>query len=358
MQEIIHIQTDTAKYPVLVGEDVLLELRNHLQQKKHTKYCIVMDHTVYQLHWHTLEAALPNDLSYCYTTVPSGDLCKTMTIYEQVLTFALKEQLDRKSAFIAFGGGAVGDLTGFVAATFMRGVPFIQVPTTILAHDSSVGGKTAINHPLGKNLIGAFHHPEAVFYDVRFIKTLPDHECRSGFAEIIKESIIGSEPFLIDLMNHIQSIQDIRTAKIMKPLMRGIAVKKKMVEEDEKETGIRAFLNFGHTLAHAMEAELGYGKITHGEAVLIGMIFALKLSERKYNLSFPLNAFVKWLERLGYQTNLPEQCNLERLIYRMKHDKKSIDNTIYFVLLPSLGQPIVSAIEEAVILEMLTNWDK
>ena len=194
---------------------------------------------------------------------------------------ALDFKLDRHSLILALGGGAVGDLSGFVAATFMRGIPFIQIPTTILAHDSAVGGKVAINHPAGKNMIGAFYQPEAVVYDIDFLKSLPEHEIRSGFAEVIKHGLIQDPSFYHWLKENILSIDMmISDENLIHFLSRGVEIKSAIVEEDEKETGIRAYLNFGHTLGHAIEAELGYGKLTHGEAVVIGMLYALQLSEK------------------------------------------------------------------------------
>ena len=162
----------------------------------------------------------------------------------------------------------------------MRGIPFIQIPTTILAHDSAVGGKVAINHPAGKNMIGAFYQPEAVIYDINFLVSLTVHEKRSGFAEVIKHGLIQDNSFYQWLKENITSLNHFSEEELIHFLARGIEIKSVIVAEDEKETGIRAYLNFGHTLGHAIEAELGYGKITHGEAVLIGMLFALQLSKK------------------------------------------------------------------------------
>src|SRR5690606_22285980 len=212
------------------------------------------------------------------------------------LTFALEQKLDRKSVILAFGGGAVGDLSGFVAASFMRGIPFIQIPTTILAHDSAVGGKVAINHPLGKNMIGAFYQPEAVFYDLDFLHSLPLHERRSGFAEVIKHSLISDEDFYVWLRENVHDLDQLRNEEMLYFLKKGIRIKEQIVSQDEKESGIRAFLNFGHTLGHAIEGEAGYGNITHGEGVVIGMMFALGLSKKKLGLSFHLDEFESWLK--------------------------------------------------------------
>src|SRR6185312_13145009 len=191
--------------------------------------------------------------------VPSGEQAKQFPIYEACLTFALENGLDRKSCIIAFGGGAVGDLAGFVAATYMRGIAFLQVPTTLLAHDSAVGGKVAINHPLGKNMIGAFHQPEAVVYHTPFLQSLPEKEWRSGYAEVIKHALIGDVELYHWLKEEVQTLADLRDEKLIHILTKAIPVKANVVSQDETEKGVRAHLNFGHTLGHALEKEIGYG---------------------------------------------------------------------------------------------------
>lgn len=229
--------------------------------------------------------------------------------------------------------GAVGDLTGFVAASFMRGIPFIQVPTTILAHDSAVGGKVAINHPLGKNMIGAFYQPEAVIYDLELLKSLPIQEVRSGFAEVIKHALISDPAFYQWLTANVHDLNSLTLEQLNYALVKGITIKNNFVSQDERETGIRAYLNLGHTLGHAIESEMGYGNFTHGEAVMIGMVFALKISSRLLGLPFQLTEFIDWVNKLGYRTNIPEQLQFESLIGKMKQDKKSVGETIRFVLL-------------------------
>lgn len=274
--EKVNIHTSTKSYPVYIGKGAIQQLRDIIldAEESYTSIMVITDETVakYHLdsfHEHTALEGIVEKI------VPSGEQAKTFDVYNDCLSSALENKLDRKSLIISFGGGAVGDLAGFVAATYMRGIRFIQVPTTILAHDSAVGGKVAVNHPLGKNMIGAFHQPEAVIYDLDFLQTLPEHEVRSGFAEVIKHSLISDENFYYWLREEIQSLDKMNDSKLLKFLTKGIQVKGSVIAEDEKETGIRAFLNFGHTLGHAIEAEAGYGKVTHGAAVAIGMLFAL-----------------------------------------------------------------------------------
>jgi 3-dehydroquinate synthase len=354
--ETIQIHTESKNYNVFVGEGVSKEigafLANHFTGL--TRILIITDETVANLHLEKLLLEL-NSLNPVIFTAPSGEHAKTFDVYYDALSTALENKLDRKSVIISLGGGAVGDLSGFVAASFMRGIPFIQVPTTILAHDSAVGGKVAINHPLGKNMIGAFHQPEAVFYDLEFLKTLPVHEIRSGFAEVIKHALIDDANFYKWLKENVQDLQTIPLEILSESLIKGIKVKGKIVGQDERETGIRAYLNLGHTLGHAIESEMGYGNFTHGEAVMIGMIYALKLSKHLLGLTFDLEEFTNWIERLGYESKIPGNLSYEKLINKMKQDKKSVRDAIRFVLLEQLGQPTVKEISERVLLEQLNS---
>ncbi|MCK0472119.1 3-dehydroquinate synthase [Halalkalibacter sp. APA_J-10(15)] len=273
--------------------------------------------------------------------IESGEASKSFSVYEQVLSKALEVGLDRKSAVIALGGGVVGDLAGFVAATYMRGIRFVQMPTTLLAHDSSVGGKVAINHRLGKNMVGSFHQPEAVLYDTDCLMSLPEEEWKSGFAEVIKHGFIRDEAFLKQLEREWTSFKTISVERLNDMLARSISVKADVVSEDEQEHGIRAHLNFGHTLGHAIEAQLGYGKITHGEAVAIGMLFALRLSEEMLDVNFHIEQYENWFLQLGYRTKIPASLNRERLLQTMSKDKKVEAGTIRMVLLKKLGEATI-----------------
>lgn len=355
--ETIHIHTESKNYDVFVGVGVTKEIDSFLinQFSGLTKILIITDETVASIHLEKLLVCL-REWNPVVFTAPSGEKAKTFEIYYDALSVALENRLDRKSAILSFGGGAVGDLSGFVAATFMRGIPFIQVPSTILAHDSAVGGKVAINHPSGKNMIGAFHQPEAVFYDLNFLKTLPQHEIRSGFAEVIKHALIYDPEFYDWLQSNITDLNSVTTEQLSECLTRGIRIKGEFVSQDERETGIRAFLNFGHTLGHAIESEMGYGNFTHGEAVMIGMVFALKLSCELLDLSFDFNQYQNWVQSLGYETRLPANLSYDRLINKMRQDKKSIGNSIRFVLLEQLGKPKLLEISDEVLLKELKSF--
>lgn len=300
---------------------------------------VIADEKVASLH---LDLLLPYLASYEVSVfhIPAGEHAKSVDVFMDCHSFLLAEGCSRKSLVIAFGGGATGDLSGFVASTFMRGIPYIQLPTTILAHDSAVGGKTAINHPLGKNMIGTFYQPEAVIYDVGLLTTLPENELRSGMAEVIKHAFISNEQWLEKLLS-VGSFHDLTGQQLMEHLEKGIAVKAAIVEEDEFENGMRKFLNFGHTLAHALEAHLGYGKITHGEAVVLGMAYALYLSDND-----KLYPFLEWSFRHDYPFGILSDLSFEELLPYMKKDKKSWDGNLNFVMLRQIGQPQMEKIEE------------
>lgn len=350
----MQIKTASKQYPVLIGKQAINELPDFITQELNqlNKILIITDEKVAELHLQTVKKALiKTGKPVLHYVVPEGEHAKTFEVFYECQSYCLSQQLNRKSLIIALGGGAVGDLAGFVAATFMRGIPFIQVPTTLLAHDSAVGGKVAINHPLGKNMIGAFHQPEAVIYDLEFLQTLPLQELRSGFAEVIKHSLIADKEFYRWLKSNIVDLNNITDEQFLTMITKGIGIKASIVEEDEKEMGIRAFLNFGHTLGHAVEGSMGYGNFTHGESILIGMVYALKLSSREQGLDFKLDEFINWVSSLGYQTTIPLQLEKETLLNLMKTDKKSINEGATFVLLKQLGSPLLMDIADSVLIE-------
>jgi 3-dehydroquinate synthase len=355
--ETVQIQTKSKQYSVYIGSGVTSGLQTFIKENipEVSSILIITDQTVGNLYLSTLKSEL-SDLETACFLVPSGETAKTFEVYYDCLTYALEQKLDRKSLIISFGGGVVGDLSGFVAASYMRGIPFIQVPTTILAHDSAVGGKVAINHPLGKNMIGAFHQPEAVFYDLNFLSSLPIKEKRSGFAEIIKHALIQDPIFYDWIRTNIVGINDLTGDTLQRALVRGIEIKGSIVTEDEKETGVRAFLNFGHTLGHAIEAECGYGVISHGEAVIIGMVFALKLSKQITGLIFNEEEFTSWLEKLGYLITLPTGLSPEHLLSRMKQDKKSVGQKVRFVLLNRVGEAKLYEVTDNILLKSLADF--
>ncbi|TDL34736.1 3-dehydroquinate synthase [Jeotgalibacillus sp. S-D1] len=345
--ETISIKTTQSAYPVYLGQGAIKKLPEHINrlQPAVTSIMYIVDETVNKLHRKYIEDHLPVNGQIHWYVTPSGESAKTFEVYQEALGEALMFGLDRHSLIVACGGGATGDLAGFVAASFMRGIRFVQVPTTILAHDSSVGGKVAINHPLGKNMVGSFHQPAAVIYDVLFLATLPEREVRSGFAEVIKHALIADPAWLNKLIREIPSLKSIPLNVLTECLKKGIEIKSSIVEQDEKELGIRAHLNFGHTYGHAIEAWAGYGKWTHGESIMAGMIYALMLSEKINHLQFDLHNFIHWVTELGYETSPPADASFDELLFLMLKDKKNIANEIRFVLLKKPGEPIVQQVD-------------
>lgn len=342
------VKTSTHTYSVYIDH----HLRFHLNDFLHNAYSsilVITDDKIAPLYLHDVLSHLPKDRTY-HTIIPNGEASKNIDMYYHLQTVAMENGLDRKSLIVALGGGVIGDLAGFVAATFMRGIDYVQVPTTILAHDSSVGGKVAINHELGKNMIGNFYPPKAVVYDVDTLVSLPDHEIRSGYAELLKEAYIQKEAFLQQLFKI--NIKQVDKESLKDHLFKGIQIKANIVEADEKESDVRMFLNFGHTLAHALEAYLGYGKMTHGEAVAIGMLFALQISEEAYSVNLYSKELYHWLNNNEYPLQL-QDIDVNEIIQLMQTDKKSQFQTINMVLLKEIGRPVIEQMDEESLKEHL-----
>ena len=271
--------------------------------------------------------------------VPAGENSKSMAVAEDLIDRMLAAGLDRGSFVVALGGGVVGDLAGFVAAIYLRGIPCVQIPTTIVAQvDSSVGGKTGVNARAGKNLIGAFHQPRLVLADTLTLETLPEREYREGFAEVIKHAVIRDAAMLDEL-------DPAAPRTSLAPLIaRNIAIKAAIVADDEHErTGLRALLNFGHTVGHAIENVAGYGRLLHGEAISLGMCAALHVSERKYGLSAAEAGRVREkLQAYGLPVAMPSDLGTDALLSAMRHDKKFAAGQIRYVVTPKLGEAFVA----------------
>lgn len=351
--EILNVKTSSHDYNVTIGHGTRFQI-NELLSDSYSSIMIITDDVIEPLYLSDVKAAFDSKKVFTYV-LPSGEAEKSIDNYYKIQTKALEVGLDRNSLLIALGGGVVGDITGFVAATYMRGIDFIQIPTTVLAHDSSVGGKVAINHELGKNMIGAFYPPKAVIYDIDTLKTLNTAELRSGYAELIKEAFISNEDFLNELLE--TKLTDLTDDQLSKHLYQGIKIKASIVQADEKESNVRKYLNFGHTLSHAIESELGYGQITHGEAVAIGIIFALKLSNAKYNIKLPIDAYVNWLKMNDYPLNIPNM-ETDKLIKRMKSDKKTTNQVIQMILLKDIGKPHTQEVSDDFLIDYLAEFIK
>ncbi|MEO4053164.1 3-dehydroquinate synthase [Solibacillus sp. CAU 1738] len=343
----ISVRAASHQYEVVIGKNILANAFTTYKPlfDKADKVIVLTDEHVWQSQQAYFSACATFD--YNVFVMPAGESCKSFHNYEATQTFLLEQKCTRKSLIIAFGGGAVGDLAGFVAATYMRGVPFIQVPTTILAHDSAVGGKTAINHPLGKNMIGAFYQPQAVLYDTTLLNSLPEREVLSGFAEVIKHALISDEKWLNELMQ-IVSIKSLPEESLAQYLAEGIRVKARIVEQDETEQSVRKYLNLGHTYGHAVEAAAGYGGIAHGEAVMIGLVYCLLLSERYGNITRDFTTkFLQYAASNGYPFAAVNDYSFDELIDYLLKDKKAEYGELQFVLLKEVGEPFVQKVELA-----------
>ncbi|BAC13740.1 3-dehydroquinate synthase [Oceanobacillus iheyensis] len=347
------VQSNQSSYPIYIGQGLRYQLSSYIE-KKYTKLFIITDDQVGSRYLKDVLHGYPSEENICHFTIPSGESSKSIDNFYRLQTEALQNGLDRHSLIIALGGGVVGDLAGLVAATFMRGIDYIQVPTTILAHDSSVGGKVAINHHLGKNLIGSFFPPVAVIYDIETLSTLPPHEIRSGYAEIVKEGLIANQKMFLSLLDH--SLASIKPHQLEIYLKAGIQVKSRIVEQDEKEANIRKFLNLGHTLGHALETIHGYGNITHGEAVANGLLFALHVSEYEFEIQLPFYQLYQWLKDNEYPILSFSEEEITQLIELMKTDKKSVGGTIQMVLLKEVEDPVTVSLDNSMMKQHLSTY--
>jgi 3-dehydroquinate synthase len=349
------VATESTNYPLFLGAGLRFRVGEFIEQisKSPTSVLIVTDDIVAPLYLNDLVQSLHIENIHSYI-IPNGEQSKSFHLFYELQSYAIECNLDRHSLIIALGGGVVGDLAGFVAATFMRGIPYVQVPTTLLAHDSAVGGKVAINHEQGKNLIGSFHHPACVIYDVDTLQSLPKRQLLSGLAEVIKHALIADLSFLTQLQTNLpESLYD--DEELRRMLVKAISIKAKVVANDEKEKGERMHLNFGHTLAHAIEVEMEYDWL-HGEAVIVGMLFAIAVSETYYNVDLNLNEMKKWLTQLGYSTKIPSSLTVDQLLNRLMNDKKVNGQLINMVLLSDIGQPQVVALTRDYLNEQLMRF--
>jgi 3-dehydroquinate synthase len=332
-------------YPIHIGEDILIQPGLFLERLPQKRVAIVSNTTVAPLYMETLRSALgSHEVVSVPIVLPDGEEHKNWQTLNLIYDALLAHRCERGTSIIALGGGVVGDLTGFAAATYLRGVPFLQIPTTLLAQvDSSVGGKTGINHPLGKNMIGAFYQPMAVIADTATLKTLPDRELRAGIAEIIKYGLIRDPAFLEWLEENIARLLARDTAILVEAIQRSCVNKAEVVEADERETGVRALLNLGHTFGHAIENAMGYGTWLHGEAVAAGTILAAELSQRMQLIN---SDDVRRIRNLYAQAGLPSVApNLGTAEYLrlMGLDKKVEGGKIRFILLEHIGKAVVRA---------------
>lgn len=340
------LQVDLAErsYPIYIGADLLRRadlLAPHIIGRQ---VAVVTNETVAPLYLDALKAALGG---YAVTAIvlPDGEAFKTWEILQQIFDGLLGARHDRHTTVIALGGGVVGDMAGFAAACYQRGVNFIQIPTTLLSQvDSSVGGKTGINHPLGKNMVGAFYQPQAVLIDTTSLATLPARELSAGLAEVIKYGLICDEPFLSWLEQHMPALRALDQEALTAAIERSCAAKARIVGADEREAGLRATLNLGHTFGHAIETQQGYGVWLHGEAVAAGTVMALEMSQRLGWITLAeRNRGIRLLQAAGLPVVPPQDMTPEQFLAHMAVDKKVLDGQLRLVLLRHIGEAVVTS---------------
>ena len=336
--KILNVELGDKSYPIYIGIDLLSMKSLFVDQIQGRQVMIVTNKTIAPLYLDKLTSIL-DGFNVQSVILPDGEEFKKLETLNKVFDALLEAKFDRTSTLIALGGGVIGDITGFAAASYQRGVGFIQVPTTLLSQvDSSVGGKTGINHELGKNMIGAFYQPKAVIIDVNTLDTLSNQEFSAGMAEVIKYGLLGNADFLSMLEANIESIMARKKDLIIEVIFNCCQDKARIVELDEFEKGKRALLNLGHTFGHGIENAFGYGNYLHGEAVSIGMVMAAKLSKDEGNLSYEEALRVESiLSKADLPISINKSVDSETLITAMSLDKKSIDGKIRLVLLKSLG---------------------
>ena len=340
----LNVDLGARSYPIFIGEALLAQPENFLPFIKGSQVLIVTNETVAPIYLDSLKKAIPAEYQVDEVILPDGERFKNFQTLNQIFDVALQKKHSRKTTFIALGGGVVGDMAGFAAAAYQRGVNFIQVPTTLLSQvDSSVGGKTGINHPLGKNMIGAFYQPQSVVIDTRVLSSLPERELAAGIAEVIKYGCIYDYAFFCWLEKNMQNLLAKDPDALTYAIKRSCEIKAEVVAQDEKESGLRAILNFGHTFGHAIETHMGYGAWLHGEAVATGMVMAAELSVRLGWLPEDMHQrIVNLTEAANLPILAPTDMSADDFLTHMSVDKKNVDGKIRLILLKDCGHAVIT----------------
>ncbi|ELI6409519.1 3-dehydroquinate synthase [Salmonella enterica] len=339
--ERITVTLGERSYPITIAAGLFNEPASFLPLKSGDQVMLVTNETLAPLYLDKVRGVLERaGVNVDSVILPDGEQYKSLTVLDTVFTALLKKPHGRDTTLVALGGGVIGDLTGFAAASYQRGVRFIQVPTTLLSQvDSSVGGKTAVNHPLGKNMIGAFYQPASVVVDLDCLKTLPARELASGLAEVIKYGIILDADFFTWLEGNLDALLRLDGPAIAYCIRRCCELKAEVVAADEREAGLRALLNLGHTFGHAIEAEMGYGNWLHGEAVAAGIVMAARASERLGQFSSAdTQRIIALLERAGLPVNGPCEMSVQDYLPHMLRDKKVLAGELRLVLPLAIGK--------------------
>lgn len=355
MKANLTVHTQSHDYPIVITSqcDMATEIAPYIKGKQ---VMIVTNDTVAPLYLQALVSGLENDFKVMSVILPDGEQYKNQQHIDMVYDALMDNHCSRDVTLVALGGGVVGDMTGFAAASFMRGVNFIQIPTTLLSQvDSSVGGKTGINHPKGKNMIGAFWQPQMVLADMHTLTTLPQRELSAGMAEVIKYALIMDAAFLTWLERNMAALMSLDKVVLAEAVARCCQYKADIVAQDEREAGKRALLNFGHTFGHVIETHEGYGQWLHGEAVAAGMVQAAKLSQQMgWIYEKDVQHICDVLESAKLPT-LPPQIDLETALGLMQHDKKVKSGQVRLILLKSVGDAVVTADFDSALLDAVLN---
>ncbi len=338
MAELI-VQLANRSYPIYIEAGLLLNSNPLIRHIKNKKVCIVSNDVVAPLYIDKIKHSLAG-FDVDVIIIKDGEAQKNLANFELIMSHLLANKHGRDTTLIALGGGVIGDITGFAAACYQRGVDFIQIPTTVLSQvDSSVGGKTAVNHPLGKNMIGAFYQPKAVIIDIDSLNTLPVREFNAGVSEVIKYGILGDIEFFDWLEQNKEAIKEQNPSILQQMIQRCCQAKADIVSEDERESGVRALLNLGHTFGHAIEAQMGYGVWLHGEAVATGMVQASRLAANLgYLTANDVDRIISLISYFDLPVEAPKEMTFEHFIEHMSRDKKNIDGNIRLIIPTAIGK--------------------
>lgn len=351
----LELELGERSYPIHIGSNLIGQADLYKSHLKGSFTAVITNETVAPLYADRLVKTLEAlGQKVRLVILPDGEVYKTWETLQKIFDALLESGADRKSTLIALGGGVIGDMTGFAAASYMRGIRFIQVPTTLLSQvDSSVGGKTGINHPLGKNMIGAFYQPQAVIADLDTLKTLPPKELAAGLAEVIKHGAIADAEFFSWIEKNTESLNACDPKSMEHAVLRSCEIKSQVVALDEKEGGVRATLNFGHTFGHAIEAGMGYGEWLHGEAVGCGMVLAADLSVRAGRLTHEDSNRIKNLVTALKLPTTPPKLGITRYLDLMSVDKKAEDGEVRYILLDGIGHSTIKTVNESLVIQTL-----
>ncbi len=353
------VSLEGRSYPIIIGRGILGESKTLQPYIISDQILVVTNETIAPLYLAPLKKGLISDYHVDELVLPDGEKYKTMGTCLKIIDALLENQHRRNTTLIALGGGVIGDMTGFAAAMYQRGANFIQVPTTLLAQvDSSVGGKTGVNHPLGKNMLGAFHQPQCVLVDLDTLDTLPQREFVAGLAEVIKAGLLGDSDLFTYLEQNSQAILNKDPEVLAYIIERSCAIKADIVAQDERENGCRALLNLGHTFGHAIETGLGYKDWLHGEAVACGMVLAAKLSCKINALDEgALNRIEKLVTIFGLPREIPKELSVQELIQSMRLDKKNVGKGLRLITLENIGKAAITEdINENMIKQLLEGY--